>query len=357
MTYPLGWSVVAQTLIRRERWPGRYRTRGIALVYPGQEVQPDQPVIRLEKTEQVPEEVGNLANVATSGGRSSDGLSSLALSSAQAASVGAPTASAVKENVAAQLKVVSETIPAGMRGRVVDITRRGGVIIESRAAVIQGAIGAGNQVAGVLTLWKAPSASRGQQPIPPGAILVVPGPLNFAMLRQALISGVVGVIASSISSHDLEGFLRTDLVQLIDSPDIELAQAHLPPVTLLLTEGLGTIAMPVRTINLLSQYAGSIALISGATSIRQAIYPELIISLPVAEAQHNWHPVQPDPNLVIGAQVRVCGGDHEGAIGEITYLFNHHQVFPSGVRSRAARLRLEDGSTLVVPLTLIERIA
>lgn len=359
MTYPLGWSVVAQTLIRRERWPGRYKTRGIALVYPGQEVQPDQPVIRLEKTEQVAGEMGNLENVASPAGQSSGGLSNLSLSSTQAASVTASTASAVRENVGTQLNVpspVSETVPAGLRGRVVDITRRGGVIIESKAAVIQGAIGAGSQVAGVLTLWKAPGASRGQQPIPPGAILIVPGPLNFAMLRQALISGVAGVVASSISSHDLEGFLRTDLVQLIDSPDIELAQANLPAVTLLLTEGLGTIAMPARTINLLSQYAGSIALISGATSIRQAIYPELIISLPPAEAQHNWHPVQPDPNLAVGAQVRVCGGDHEGAIGEITYLFTHQHTFASGVRSRAARLRLEDNSMLVVPLTLVERI-
>lgn len=354
MTYPLGWSVVTQTLIRRERWPGRYKTRGIALVYPGQEVQPDQPVIRLEKTEQASQVAGNLANVSSSGG-----LSSLSQSSMNLSSGGAPTASAVRENVATQINTpnpVSETVPAGLRGRVVDITRRGGVIIESRAAVIQGAIGAGNQVAGVLTLWKAPGTGRNQQPIPPGAILIIPGPLNFAMLRQALISGVAGVVASSISSHDLEGFLRTDLVQLIDSPDIELAQANLPPVTLLLTEGLGTIAMPVRTINLLSQYAGSIALISGATSIRQAIYPELIISLPLAEAQHGWHPVQPDPTLVVGAQVRVCGGDHEGAIGEITHLFNHQQVFPSGVRSRATRLRLEDNSMLVVPLTLIERI-
>ena len=49
MTYPLGWSIIPQMLIRRERWPGGYKTRGSALVYPGQEVQADQPVIRLEK--------------------------------------------------------------------------------------------------------------------------------------------------------------------------------------------------------------------------------------------------------------------------------------------------------------------
>jgi hypothetical protein len=49
MTYPLGWSIIPQMLIRRERWPGGYTSRGTALVYPGQEVQADQPVIRLEK--------------------------------------------------------------------------------------------------------------------------------------------------------------------------------------------------------------------------------------------------------------------------------------------------------------------
>ncbi len=49
MTYPLGWSIIPHMLIRRERWPGGYKTRASALVYPGQAVQADQPVIRLEK--------------------------------------------------------------------------------------------------------------------------------------------------------------------------------------------------------------------------------------------------------------------------------------------------------------------
>ena len=155
----------------------------------------------------------------------------------------------------------SETIPAGLNGRVVEITRRGGVVIESRVAAVEGAIGAGNQVAGVLTMWQAGSGS-----IPPGAILVVPGPLNFVMLRQAMNSGIAGIVASSIALRDLEGFLQTDLVHLLASVDVDLAQAHLPSMTILLTEGLGTIAMPVRTVNLLSRYQGSIALLAGATS-------------------------------------------------------------------------------------------
>jgi hypothetical protein len=335
MTYPLGWSVIRQILIRRERWPGGYKTRGTALVHPGQEVQPDQPVIHLERLD--------LADTITEFPRLASPTPPYAGQSADY--------SGVQGSIRTNSQLISGLVPAGLRGRVINITHRGGVIIESRAAIIQGALGAGNQVAGILTAWNA--ASWFQEP---GAILVIPGPLNFAMLLQAMSFRVAGIVASSISSRDLSDFLRTDLIALLNSIDIELAQEHLPPVTLLFTEGLGTVAMPARTITLLSRYQGSMALLSGATSIRQSIFPELIISLPVKEVQQNWRPVQPDPALTIGSLVRVCSGIHEGVIGEIDHLFIYQQTFAAGVRGRAARLRLEDGSTLLMPLTLLERI-
>ncbi len=340
MTYLLGWSVIPQILVRRERWPGGYKTKGVPLVFPGQDVLPDQPVIRLEKAEAI-EAVATIPRLSLPAVMDVPATANYDLGNTQA-------------------KVPQrggETLPAGLRGRVVDITRRGGVVIESNAAVLQGVLGAGNQVAGVLTMWQVSDAGEGQLAIPPGAILVVPGPLNFMTLRQAIISGVVGVIASSISSRDLEGFLRTDLVELIDCIDVDVAQVHLPSMTILLTEGLGTMAMPARTINLLRRYQGSIALLSGATSIRQGIFPELVISLPEAEVQQHWQPVRPDPTLAIGAQVRICSGSYEGAIGMVDYLYLHQQVFLSGVRARAARLRLEDGSLVTVPLMLVERIS
>jgi hypothetical protein len=354
MTYPLGWSIIPQMLIQRERWPGGYKTRGTALVYPGQEVQADQPVIRLEK----PESAKAVSGFPNSVSPASPPASQIA---------GYHVAQKDFRSNAQQMNGI---ILAGMRGRVIDITRRGGVIIETRAAIVQGTIGAGTQVAGILTIWNSNSSFQPSSTTPTSVyvgatpsfsialptILVVPGPLNFAMLRQAMKTGVVGIVASSISSRDLEGFLGADLIALINSMDIELAYAHLPPLTLLLTEGPGTVAMPARTINLLSQYQGSMALLSGATSIPQSIYPELIISLPVQDLQRNWRPVHPDPSLTIGSQVRICSGSYEGAIGEIIYLYLYRQTFASGVRSRAAQVRLEDGSTLVMPLYLLERI-
>ncbi|HEX6555451.1 MAG TPA: hypothetical protein VF026_22010 [Ktedonobacteraceae bacterium] len=343
MTYLLGWSVISQIQVRRERWPGGYKTRAVPLVSPGQEVQPAQPVMRLER-------VGPVKAQATVPHFSFPGVKD-----APTGAGGQPAHS----DAPASDQYVGETLPAALRGRVVDITRRGGVIIESRVAVLQGAIGVGYQVAGVLTMWQAPGSGGGgeKQSIPMGVLLVVPGPLNSSMLREALASGVVGVIASSIPFRDLEGFLQTNLLELINRIDVESIQAHLPPVTIMLTEGIGIFAMPVRTINFLSHYQGSIALLSGATSIRQGIFPELVISLPVVEIQQHWHPVRPDTTLSIGAQVRVSSGDHEGAIGTINYLYTHQQVFASGILARAALLRLEDGSMLTVPLSVIERIS
>lgn len=333
MAYIPGRSVIPQLLVRRERWAGGYKTRGTPLVYPGQRVQPNQPIIRVDKWESV------------------EAMPTLPLPHPIDSSMGPGY-----NFLHAAARRGSELIPAGLRGRVVDVTRRGSVIIESYAAVLQGAVGAGNQVAGVLTMWQLASGSGGQPAIPPGAILAIPGPVNLALLRQAIVSGVAGVVASSISSRDLEGFLRVDLIKLINSVDVELAQATLPPLTILLTEGLGTLAMPMRTVDLLRHYQGSIALLSGATSVRQGIFPELVISLPDNEVQPIWQPAQLDPTLKVGVRVRVCSGEYEGAIGIVDYLFVHEQVFLSGIRARAAQVRLESGVLITVPLTLLETI-
>lgn len=338
MTYPLSWSVIPHTVVRKERWPGGYKASCVPLVQAGQDVLPDQPVLRVERKAKAVEAVQTLPLLTLPSVTSGISLK------------------AIQTELDAATREI-EVVPAGLRGRVIRVTPRGGVVIESQVAVVQGAIGAGNQVAGILTMWQPPNANRAPQPIPPGAILAVPGPVNFMMLRQAVTSGVVGIVASSIALRDLEGFLSTDLLELLNARDSELAQAHLPPLTVFLSEGLGNVAMSVRVMNMLSRYQGSIALLSGVTSVRQHIFPELIISLPKeTQAVQGASPTTSTPSLSLGAQVRICSGEREGTIGIIDYLFTHQQVFASGIRTQAVRLRLEDGSFVVVPLLHVERI-
>jgi len=329
MTYRTGWSVMEQVLVRRERWPGGYNTKSIPLVYTGQQVLPDQPVLRLEYTKL--------------NGSLQQKPALLVPATVQTAQEMYNNSHNVLENV---------IVPAGLRGYVVEITARGGITIETYATVIQGAIGVGGQVAGELTVWRA-SAGKSAA-VPPGAILVVPGPINFAFLQQALVSGISGIIASSIAVRDLEGFLRADLIQLLDYANMDMAQAYLPPITLCLTEGLGMFAMPPRILNLLSSYQGNIVLLAGTTSTRQAIVPEVVISLPEPDtlptATHS------DAALKLGVRVRICSGEHEGKTGTIDYFFKQQQVFSAGNRAQAVRVQGEDGSTLIIPLSLIERI-
>jgi hypothetical protein len=229
-----GWSVIEQTVVQRERWSGMYGVKCAPLVYPGQVVLPDQPVLRLPP---------------------------------------------INSSGPASRLHYTEIVPSGLLGRVVKITQRGGVVIESRATVMKGTVGFGNPVAGVLTLWSPESNGRLTTPLPPHALLVVPGTISFAFLHQVLASGISGVIASSIVTRDLEGFLRTDLIQLLESDDTEMVQAHLPPITLFLTEGLGIYTMPSEVLTLLSRYQGKVALLSGVTSARRSIFPELVVSL------------------------------------------------------------------------------
>jgi hypothetical protein len=339
--YPPAWSVIPQAFVRKERWLASHKVAGTPLVSLGQDVVPDQPILRWSDTEK--------------------------RFPAQLPKAPSP-----------QPPPSEKTIPAGLRGRVVEITSRGGIVIESHATLVQGVIGAGDQVAGPLTLWHADSLNNSQT-IPPSAILVVPVPLTLLLLRQILASGVAGVVSSSIALRDLEGFLHVDLIEFLQEERTEqrmLLQQHFPPLTLLFTEGVGLdhphprrdsgrIGLaPVRSlpkmaanlVNTLTRYEGSMALLSGETSLHNSIVPELIISLPPNSDQSGSPEVQPNTSLTPGAQVRVYGGEYQGITGTIDYLFAYEQKFPSGLRARAARLRLEDGSFLVIPLFSLQRI-
>ncbi len=331
--YPLGWSLTTRIWVWRERWPGGYGMRYFPLVRPGDNVQPNQPVMRQQRVDvALP-----LASVPR-----------LSLPMVAMQGVAAPAGHL------APLK--SEVLLAGLCGKVVAVTPRGGVVIQGLVSVVSGAVGIGRQVAGPLTFWQTSDGTRERPIIPPGAILVMPGPLTLTMLRQMLNLGISGLVASSICFQDLEHFLHTNLLDVLNCPNVDLLLTRLPPLTILLTEGLGNIPMPGRTIDLLREHQGEIALLAGTSSIRAGTYPELVVSLSEEEVKNGWQPLAIDLTLRAGALVRVCSGNHDGSIGEIDYLFASQQSFPSGVRARAARVCLEDGTLLIVPLSVLERI-
>ncbi|HET8912728.1 MAG TPA: hypothetical protein VFN23_14750 [Ktedonobacteraceae bacterium] len=333
-------SMVSQMEVRRERWPGGYNQRGIALVHPGQKVQPDQPVIRLERADKADQGLVSLSSPSSS--TQKQGLSSASISGDRPSLHGFPA---------------EEILRAGLNGRVMDVTRRGGVIIESQVSLVRGVVGAGRQVSGSLCIWQPGSSERNRSDLPPGALLVLFEPVTLTLLHKALAMGATGLIASSISLHDFEAFLRIDALRLLSSLDVQLYHTSLPPLTLFFTEGFGTCLMPDELMIFLRDCAGSFALLEGMTSVRESLFPELLVPSDGRKQQKEGIQGPQARAVKQGVRVRVLAGDCRGTIGVVNMIFPHRVLFPSGIRVRAARLRLENGTYFIVPLNSIERIS
>jgi hypothetical protein len=308
MNYPLGWPVLPGITVRRER---RMERPGLPLVEPGQEVQPDQMIARVNP-----------------------------LGTAGSAPFAPP-------------RFGAQTLRAGLRGQVVDASARG-VTIEGLVAVVQGLIGVGEQVVGQLNILskEALKVPVDMLPLNRGIILVVPGPLTPALLAHATRAEVVGLVASSMLVAELEAALGVDLTALLDG--LPVPENHHPLPTLLFTEGLGSRPMASSTLALLRQHGGDYALLSGATNPRRNQRPELLISLPAGA-----HPpaVKADPRIINGALVRVSSGEYAGEIGQVVQTFQRPQRLPSGIHARAVYVRLERGLEVTFPIYNLERIA
>jgi hypothetical protein len=308
MNYPLGWPVIPGITVRRER---RMDRPGVALVQPGQEVQPDQTIAHVNP-----------------------------LGTAGSAPFAPP-------------RFGAQTLHAGLGGQVIEATSHG-VTIEGLVAVVQGLIGVGEQVVGELNILskEALKIPADMIPLTRGVILVVPGTLTLDLLEYAARADVVGLVASSMKVVELEKALGVDLTALLDGLPVPENPRPLP--TLLFTEGLGERHMASSTLALLRQHGGDYALLSGATDPRRNRRPELLISLPPGA----YPPaVKADPRVVNGAIVRVSSGEYAGEIGQVMQTFQKPQCLPSGIHARAVLVRLERGLKVTFPIYNLERIS
>jgi hypothetical protein len=212
---------------------------------------------------------------------------------------------------------------AGLAGRVTQITPGRSLTIEGAATIIQGIFGLGGAVAAQLPL---------------------------TLLQRAAAGGAVGIVAASMAVRELESFARADLLAALDGlvPD-----ARQLPLTLLFTEGVGTSSMDSGIFQLLAQRAGDIALLTGTTDPRRNVRPEILLPLPLGTPTVA---TPADDTIASGARIRVVAGSWRGMRGEAMHVFARRQLTDLGLLVRAARVRLEDGTSPVVPLNFLERI-
>jgi hypothetical protein len=293
MDYPLGWPLISAATVRRVRPLDGGAT---ALVGVGEQVRPDQAIAERPGPD---------------GGRVS--------------------------------------VLAGLAGRVAQVEAGRGVLIEGAATVVQGILGVGGPTAGPLQLLPRGESVAVVQLVP-GSVIVFPGQVPLTLLQRAAAGHVAGIIGASVGARELESFIRADLSAALDGLVPELARL---PITLVVTDGVGNWPADPATFQALSSRIGDIALLDGITDPRRNLRPEVLLALPLGSPTVA---TPADDNIVIGARVRLSAGQRRGARGEVVNVFAHRQVVEPGILVRAVRLRLDDGTSPVVPVNVLERV-
>ena len=232
------------------------------------------------------------------------------------------------------IKVVSRPLEltAYLAGTVSNIMAGRGVVIETTGALIQAALGFGGESYGVLQVVSKratdPMKARAIDVTMHGAIVVGGAWFDETVLEQAIQMQVRGLIAGSMDGGLLEA-------------------ARNAPFPILLTEGLGHIAMAAPIFKLLKSNAGREVSISALTRTRWGVQrPEILIPLP---SDSKPEPPAFGMPLAMGVRVRVMRGPRQGKVGQVTALPELPQQIETGAKVHCAEVDLggDDGRTLV----------
>jgi hypothetical protein len=243
-------------------------------------------------------------------------------------------------------------LEAYVDGFVAEVFEGQGIVVETRATMIQGIFGIGGETHGEVEI-AVPSPT---DPLDAGCIrpehkdkVVVGGSLlTLDAVEAAVKVGAAGLVAGGIHDRDVRKLLGYDIGVAITGTE-ELG------ITLILTEGFGTIPMAQRTFDLLSEIRGQRASISGATQIRAGVMrPEIIVSRgKAAETEEKAFEAE---GIQVGTVVRVIREPHFGQIGKVTALPHEPEVIETGSKVRILSVDLGTGEEATVPRANVELI-
>jgi len=228
-------------------------------------------------------------------------------------------------------------LKAGIPGTVRHIIPGRGALIRAVGSLIQGTWGNGRIETGVLlNLAEKPddvlNASRLDVSLR-GSIILTGLLKDVDTLRAAAELPVRGLILSSISPG------------LVPAAQ----QMRFPIVAI---DGFGQFPMNSAAYKLLTSNAKREVTINAEAFNRYTgARPEVIIPLPVS--QEPPEPTDVDM-LEVGKTVRMRRAPHTGEIGTLTKLHPGLSLLPSGLRAKAATIKLENDEQILVPLVNLE---
>ena len=366
--YTPGLAVRAHTTIQRTR---RLPIKGKTLVGLGDTVTPDTTIARAElagflQSVKVSAKLGlegaeaqklltvEIGDSVTRGQivARSKGLLGLFPSEAKAVATGTVEIfSPITGNLGIREAPTPIDVTAYIGGKIVAILEGEGAVIETQGALVQGIFGVGGERRALLyVVSESPDAVLDAPQITEecrGKLLLGGSNLTAAALKKAAEMGVLGIVVGGMIDKDLIAFLGYDIgVAITGHEDI--------PLTIILTEGFGTIAMARRTYDLLASLEGKEASFSGATQIRAGVIrPEIIVSdtspmlstpydNPDYKTEKSSEVSEGGGGLAIGTPIRIIREPYFGKLATVTALPYELVRLESGTEVRVLRAKLAD---------------
>ena len=245
------------------------------------------------------------------------------------------------------------TVKAFIDGVVSKVYENEGVEIENKSAYIQGIFGIGGEITGeIKVLVDAPDAELMPEQIDNSCkdkIIVGGTIVRSPAIKKAIQVNAKGIVIGGIDDQDLKDLLGYDIgVAITGHEEIGL--------TIVLTEGFGSIKMAAKTFEILKQFKGYKASMHGKTQIRAGVMrPEIIIPIPFKEEELKAKKRQIH-GLQIGSTIRIIREPHFGEICKVSALPEELVVVESETKVRVLKAKMEDGIEVTVPRANVEAI-
>jgi hypothetical protein len=242
-------------------------------------------------------------------------------------------------------------VDAYIPGKVIEVMPQEGAIIETHAAFIQGIFGIGGEVHGEVRVITPENSQVLEadmiKPEHKGSVLVGGCRVTLEALHKAVELGVSAVVCGGIRHEDLTTFTGEEIGVAITGQE-EVG------ITVIITEGFGTMNMSQRTFDLLKEFEGYSASVNGATQIRAGVLrPEIIIPHEIKVQEEGETLSQ---GMVSGTPIRIIRQPYFGAIGKVHSLPVELQQLESESMVRVVNIELDEGEVVTVPRANVEII-
>jgi len=244
---------------------------------------------------------------------------------------------------------------AYLSGTVIEIIPSEGCVIETDIAYVQGIFGIGGEAFGLIRM----ACKTHDQELTPDllqpsmkdAVVIGGGRVTHDAISRAKAIGAAAIVTGGIDDEDLEKFLGYSIgVAITGSEQLGL--------TLILTEGFGSIAMAERTFKLLASHEGGDVSVNGATQIRAGVMrPEVVIPRNGGDGSVNSaEPPAESGYLEIGIPVRVIRDPYFGRLGSVSALPSEPAILGSGSKARVVEVKFASGESAIIPRANVELI-